>query len=519
MQRPLYCFDDCEIRGERFALGVRHQWSRTEIIANGPTIGPVRGLFLRLAANERSLCAIGVSSQSGVSSGFATVIVDRVPFDTWLDLWPYSVVPSDGRFLISGRRPRTGTHAIVRIENGLAETVLESSEAVFALQGDGQAVVYRLKGSVGLRCLFLACHRVASQPRVGPLLNLGNAEGRLSYTVAPYLMALAIMGRYSPRAKEHAARVARRLSAAGGLQGRYPASRYSLENVTFSYAILDALIHVAILDATPASSDEARNALRNSVQCFDYYEGSFDGHLYRLPTDAPHRTAGLPLPVNQQAAIGLLALRLYVLTGSLRYRTRVDQLMRLFSESMIEGDVPVWSYNHMLFTKGWKAGEVVAPHWPAKGPERPVPEDVVHAYLGELFLSEANAVVGAESPYCLDDIADRLLRDGLETCLFLDRSGDRSYAHYPCFPTTISGRAALAGVVAAPALWLEDQRFLLGQARAFESAATSDGDLEVELMNADCGKFLRTCVLGDARQVLRFWEEIPSFASALDWSG
>lgn len=179
--------------------------------------------------------------------------------------------------------------------------------------------------------------------------------------------------------------------------GRFHSKKYGLKRTKkIAFLVNNAIIYHSILAGIDILNEENYRSVINYAELmFDSYESDWHNNHYRFPYGEDIKYDGIPLPFNQQNAMGLLAIELYKATQKTKYIERISALHKYFTDQFsYKNSTLIWHYWPQFFYDGWLDSDSVSKNTPSKiFSTDSLFEDYFHASINLEFLINANSVL------------------------------------------------------------------------------------------------------------------------------
>ena len=209
-----------------------------------------------------------------------------------------------------------------------------------------------------------------------------------------------------------------------------------------SFLVDNAVIYYSMLEGVEILNDQnEQRVIEYAEIMFDSSEKDWTRDHYRFPYGESVTYDGVPLPFNQQNAMGLLSIELYKNTKNNKYLERTAKLLQYFSNHMTDHNgVRIWHYWPQFFYNGWQAHQQVSYNTSVRSPHMDTLfEDYSHAAINLEFLINASLLLGEKMTVQPEEIlANSLFASGFSRFI----SGDTTYqaadwTFTPSFPWTL----------------------------------------------------------------------------------
>ena len=460
-------------------------WARTlydnaasEVVLDGEVIfARERTLNQKLLLTEAALYWLAFEERSLQNSLCRFDIDQRSTGCVELELFGQELAAVGQDLLLAGFAPDRGLYQVLRFDEDLGEAREVSSSAAPMILARGPTPrVIRVAGDRAPRTVFFALWELVRDQLGEPFAGGDDGMGRLAWNVAYRLEAMNDL--YQKTGDERLIPLIRstveRMLQSAGPEEVFWTRKYSIDHETSIVLLVNnACIYHALLRSAPVlgvalSSD----VIQRAEAMFESFEQDWvEPGYYRSRPGQRFAFDGAPLPLNRQNMMGLVALRLYELTGRARYGARVEALYEGMLEELEEVDgVPLWHYHHSLFYQGWEPGTYESTHMPRRDPSADTRfEDYSHARINIEFLLQASAMLGRPAPIDVDAIASNLAVAPFRYARFISGRTDEyeaSYAYLPPLPQAEAMGEVFAAAVVTPTPGFDRQDILRSHARA-----------------------------------------------------
>lgn len=409
-----------------------------------------------------------------------------------LPFFPHRYAVTSDSVLITGFDVSTDNFVFLILDPELNEVLLnkEYSNSIYLTENENGLYLREVSGDEALVSAFHAYTYYYNEFYNNPFSVGNDFLGRISWHVSYRLLGMQelFLKTKDPDIKKKIVVTIRNLLETQGEKTLFRSKKYSIDQETgLELAVDNAAIYRSMLSGWAHLPGSLQLKLKlKAIEVYDLYEKDWYGH-YRFQSCINFWADGIPMPFNQQNMMGLLAIKLYEITGDIKYKTRVAELYENFlNELYTLNNVIVWNYWPETYYQGWASWEYSSCQLPSQDAAPPLfAEDNSHAIINFDFIVKASELLEVRPVADIEAIIAGTHLGGNQFSFSIDgyRGSRRAptYSYLPQWGNSSLLRRYFSRLIVFPQAAFDSQRLFRAHAQSIPETIPVNTQIQIKL--------------------------------------